>query len=169
MYVVVIGLIAGTGCALPPLIKPVITWKKRIFYGQADCKGWPPPPPLRSGVLWFFLRGTFDFGLWLCIKHKLKLILTKKDFWPSVWPFGWVKTSIASSNKRGNGAKKAMTRSASNMHFFFFFWTRTRPVYWIIWGYTPQKRRMCLVTRGSWGQNQEYTLSGLRHLLPQTV
>ena len=37
--------------------------KTRIFYGQADRKGWPPP--LRPAVLCFFLRCTFDFCFWL--------------------------------------------------------------------------------------------------------
>ena len=46
--------------------------KKMIFYGQADRKGWPPPLP--SGVLWFFLRGAFNFGLWLCTS------------WNQIWP-----------------------------------------------------------------------------------
>ena len=37
------------------MLKEVVQ-KKRIFYGQADPKDWPPTPPptLRSAVLWFF-------------------------------------------------------------------------------------------------------------------
>ena len=58
--------------------------------------------------------------IWLLfvIVDWLKQILTKKKvFGPFVWPFGWVKMSIASSNKHDNGTKKAMMRSALNMHF----------------------------------------------------
>ena len=55
--------------------------KTRIFYGQADRKGWPHPiPPLRSGVLCFFwgvhLTSVFDYTWFETNFDKKKCFLT---------------------------------------------------------------------------------------------
>ena len=72
--------------------------KERIFYGQADSiKGLTPP-----------------YGQVLC-DFFLEVHLT---FWQNKFtPLGWVKISFANSSKHNNGTKKAMMRSALNMHF----------------------------------------------------
>ena len=59
-----------------------------------------------AGVLWFFIRGTFDICLWLYVSWNK--FLTNKVFWPFVWPFGWVKMSITNSRKHYNKIKNAM-------------------------------------------------------------
>ena len=88
--------------------------KNTDILGQADRKGCPPPP-LRSAVLCFFLRCTFDFCFWLyMIWNKF---WQKNVFWPFVWPFGCVKMSISNRSKHYNGTKNAMKGSALDMHF----------------------------------------------------
>ena len=57
--------------------------KPRVFYGQADRKGWPPPS-LRSFFCDFFFKG------WIMIICILKRILHQKsNIWYRVglWPF----------------------------------------------------------------------------------
>ena len=56
--------------------------KKRIFYGQADRKGWPPPP-LTVSCFVIFSEGC----IWLLfmIIHELKQILTKKMFFDPLY------------------------------------------------------------------------------------
>ena len=55
--------------------------KKRIFYGQADRKGWPPPLTVSCFV---FFSEVYIWLLFLII-HDLKQILTKKMFFDPLY------------------------------------------------------------------------------------
>ena len=88
--------------------------KKRIFYGQADRRGWPPPPYGQLFCVFFWgvhLTSVFDYK-WFETNFDKKNV-----FWPFVWPFGCVKMSISNSSKRYNGTENPMKGSALDMHF----------------------------------------------------
>ena len=63
------------------------------------------------------LRHVNYWGLRLTLVYDYTWVETNFDQKKVFWPFGSLKMSIASSNKRDSGTKKAIMRSALNMHF----------------------------------------------------
>ena len=111
-------------CLPPPLVLKtqnvpnnfLDTWQKNGYLRVRLTERVDPPPPSRLGVLWVFLRGTFDSCLWLYMSWN-KFLPTKCFICPFFWPFGRGKMSIANSSKKDNGTKKAMMRTALITHF----------------------------------------------------